>query len=697
MVSGGCGFELPVTEFPANGAIKCQEFSCVKLSCKPKSWSPPSDRPEPTLPEEMPLPVGSHGDRCPCLTRGGVNSEEDDECPVTTRPVNSLLGLDAHLEPAQPLLSNSQFLPLVEISEEPRASLPLTDCLIQDGCPPLDGCVQLERKWVLWHEFMKEYYSLNDWLQLAERLADTPRTSCMPFITAKEELRKFENLRAEAGARLGQLDGLTWMNRTLTRLFDGAMRCRLLGMARDCGQRWDRLSGTVESVCRRLKHSVFQREEFDSQRQEMAVWLSDMDLRLTEVEHSSGRDTCDKMRDLQSFQEAVGVNTGRLNSLLERGEALIQKSEPEDAQDIEAGLQDLLLYCAHVFEGVGRLHTRLLSMRLVFDDDWVLTAASDSGCPSESLLEEDRVFEKSGAPRDSSPNHDYLVLEWDPSVDIGGQVSQDDADSSYYSTNTDREKPLARDCVKRRSYLSSLGSQSDMSNVWATNPEKSEHQIQSDPEVLSPSTVRDGQHTGHWAASTLDRPSQEPVTFDPSRISAWLGQTDRHTVPSVVLGRAFSKAVQTDDNHQCGVCTEQSQRFDNILLQTQTQELRLAPCSSLSCDRHHQSDRTTCRFQPQSLEEEEPSCNASWEAKVLSDQRQGGGPNRQPQCSRWSLGACWMADTLWSPAVLVTLLAVFLALLAWPPTQIDPSCHRSNSLARSFHMALRYVNGPPPT
>lgn len=42
-----------------------------------------------------------------------------------------------------------------------------------------------------------------------------------------------------------------------------------------------------------------QREEFEGQREEMAVWLADMDLRLTEVEHFSGRDTCDKMWELQ--------------------------------------------------------------------------------------------------------------------------------------------------------------------------------------------------------------------------------------------------------------------------------------------------------------------------------------------------------------------------------------------------------------
>ncbi|CDQ66181.1 unnamed protein product [Oncorhynchus mykiss] len=501
------------------------------------------------MPVEVQLPAGSHGHHCPCSIGSDIMSEED-ERRVATQSVNSPLGLDLILEHTEPLLSESHFLPLLDIGEEPQDCLPLGSCLIQDGSLSLDGCVQLERKWVLWHEFMKECSSLGDWLQLAEKSADSPRSANVLFVTAKEELKKFESLRTQAGARLVQLDSLTLRNRTLTRLFDGAMRSRLLGMAKDCGQRWDRLHGTVESVCRRLKHRVSQREEFEGQREEMAVWLADMDLRLTEVEHFSGRDTCDKMRELQTFQEAVGENARRLNCLLERGEALIQRSEPEDAQDIEAGLQELLLYCAQVFEGVGRLHTRLLSMRLVYEDDWVLTQASDSGCPSEILLEQDGVFEKSSAPdQRNPPNLDHMVLEWDPSVDIGGPVSQYDADLSYFSAHTGTmllfnliNKELLCVCVCVREVENYAG-----------------------PEVFSPPTtqsVRDDRPllSGRWTTSTPDGPSPEPVTFDPARISAWLGQTRGHTVPTRVLSvqqhRAYSKAVQTDSTGE--VCLKPS-------------------------------------------------------------------------------------------------------------------------------------------
>lgn len=44
------------------------------------------------------------------------------------------------------------------------------------------------------------------------------------------------------------------------------------------------------------------------------------------------------------------------------------------------------------------------------------------------------------------------------------------------------------------------------------------------------------------------------------------------------------------------------------------------------------------------------------------------------------------------------LLAAALTLLAcliW--VTLEPPCHRSNKMPRSFHLMLTYVNGPPPT
>lgn len=133
-------------------------------------------------------------------------------------------------------------------------------------------------------------------------------------------------------------------------------------------------------------------EEFEAEREELALWLADLDVRLTKVDHLTGN-TCEKLRllqvcystlmhvlwsiflfvdlfvfmcvCLQSFQQCVCVNSGRVNALLRRGEALIQRSQPNDAQHVESRLLELLRCCSHVYNNIARTHTRLLSMRLV--------------------------------------------------------------------------------------------------------------------------------------------------------------------------------------------------------------------------------------------------------------------------------------------------------------------------------------------
>uniref|UniRef100_UPI0037E78300 nesprin-2 n=1 Tax=Semicossyphus pulcher TaxID=241346 RepID=UPI0037E78300 len=409
----------------------------------------------------------------------------------------------------------------------------------------LQGCGRLERRWVLWHEFMKEHAHLDTWLRLAEKAVSSPNLAHVTYVTAKEELRKFERLRSEAGSLLVRLDGLTRRNRTLTRLFQGAMRARLLSSARECGQRWDDVNAKLESITGRLKLFVSEWEGFEAEREELALWLADLDVRLTEVDHLTGN-TCEKLRRLQSFQQCVCVNSARVNALLQRGEALIQRSEPTDAQRVENQLMELLRGCSLAYSNIARTHTRLLSMRLVFEDDWILSQATDSGCPSESLLEEEGVHDKANLDL-PSPSHEHLGLEWDPSVDIGRSVSRDDSDSSYFSVSTGL---CHRDGLKRRSYLSSLGSQSDINND-ITNQEVADLQFEgwldhASPSVFSPVAAQGGGTRlkgDQWTTSTPGRQDSEPAGFDGGRVRAWLG-VQRPAPP--VRRTSCSKAVQTD-------------------------------------------------------------------------------------------------------------------------------------------------------
>ncbi|XP_058490946.1 nesprin-2 isoform X2 [Solea solea] len=583
-----------------------------------------------------------YGDVLPAATGGDVSPAED------VGDAGSFLGL-----------SQSSFIFTSSLLESSDGSARQED-VDGSGDGDLRGCGQLETRWVLWHKFMKEHAHLDAWLRLAEHAIDSPNSAPVTYTAAREQLRMFERLRSEAGSRLVQLDGLTHRNRTLTRLFFGAMRSRLLALARECGRRWDDVNAQLESVTARLKHFVSEWEGFEAEGEELALWLANLDVRLTEVDHLNDN-TCEKLRRLQSFQQCVCENSGRVNALLQRGEELILRSEPSDAQRIESHLLELLRHCSQVYNNIARTHTRLLSMRLVFDNDWIWSQASDSGCPSETLFEEEGVFDKPHLdvpalsehlkdfsqsapptlppsdssspvylppPTSSSPVHEHLGLEWDPSVDIGRSVSCDDSDSSYFSGSTGR---CHRGNLKRWSYLSC---QSDISHD-NTDQEAAMRRRWLDhahPGIFSPAATKEAESRvsgERWATSTPDRCDSDPISFGGRRVRAWLGVQS----PAPSEGRTlYSKAVQTDEEvkgeEESSCCVEE--------------------------DCHFSEKRATA---------------TSGSSFVFS-----------------------------SPSHLALLLVAALALLISLVWVVQESpCHRSSRVAHGYHLTLRYVNGPPPT
>ncbi|XP_028816938.1 nesprin-2 isoform X2 [Denticeps clupeoides] len=584
-----------------------------------------------------------------------------------------------------------------EDDERKTRSVPLTPFYPRETSA-LEGPMQLERRWMLWHEFMKDYSCLDDWLRLAENCAASPNTSHVLYVAASEELKKFETLQTDARGHLSQLDSLVRRNRSLVPLFTGAMRSRLVAMTRNCSQRWDCLMATIESVCRRLKHFVSQWEDFDRRREEMSVWLADMDLRLTEVEHFSGSDTGAKMRQLQSFQKAVCDSAGRLNALLEQGEALIQRSEPADAQKVETQLQELLLCCAHVFEGVGRLHTRLLSMRLVFEEDWILPTFPDSGCPSETPLPEDEgVFDGTCTHDEqsllSTSAADHQLLEWDPSVDIGGST-RDDADSSYYSAAAGACQP--EEPARKKSHLTPAESRVQNTSSPAETGSRSRCELwasdalSSHPPASGTEPCR-SEHLAPWKSSTPKERCPEPVTFDPERISAWLGQTHQHASASRSTAVPQYSPSGERDKWPSDVCSQRHACHPH------RGEICATPHPTWSRGAQLRSSWTHhARHSGEKCLGEGHGNTDKGEASICINPCSPCWPEDPP--TRRSPWPVRMREFLRASVLLSILLALLMALLAWPPAgNPEVQCHRANALARSFHLVLHYVNGPPPT
>ncbi|XP_039707258.1 nesprin-1 isoform X7 [Pteropus medius] len=300
--------------------------------------------------------------------------------------------------------------------------------------------LKIEETWRLWQKFLDDYSRFEDWLKNSERTAAFPSSSGVLYTVAKEELKKFEAFQRQVHESLTQLELINKQYRRLARENRTDSACSLKQMVHEGNQRWDNLQKRVTSILRRLKHFIGQREEFETARDSILVWLTEMDLQLTNIEHFSECDVQAKIKQLKAFQQEIALNHGKIDQIIAQGEQLIEKSEPLDAAVIQEELDELRRYCQEVFGRVERYHKKLTRLPLPDDehdlsdrelelDDsaalsdlhWHDTSADSvlspqpSSNPSLSLAQPLRS-ERSG--RDTPASVDSIPLEWDHDYDL---------------------------------------------------------------------------------------------------------------------------------------------------------------------------------------------------------------------------------------------------------------------------------------
>ncbi|XP_032763845.1 nesprin-2 isoform X2 [Rattus rattus] len=323
--------------------------------------------------------------------------------------------------------------------------------------------MKIEETWRLWQKFLDDYSRFEDWLKSAERTAACPNSSEVLYTNAKEELKRFEAFQRQIHERLTQLELINKQYRRLARENRTDTASKLKQMVHEGNQRWDNLQKRVTAILRRLRYFTNQREEFEGTRESILVWLTEMDLQLTNVEHFSESDAEDKMRQLNGFQQEITLNTNKIDQLIVFGEQLIQKSEPLDAVLIEDELEELHRYCQEVFGRVSRFHRRLTSHTPGLDDEkeasenetdiedpreipansWRKRRESEEPASSQSLchlVPPALGHERSGC--ETPVSVDSIPLEWDHTGDVGGSSShEDEEEGPFYSALSDVEIP----------------------------------------------------------------------------------------------------------------------------------------------------------------------------------------------------------------------------------------------------------------
>ncbi|XP_077180010.1 nesprin-2 isoform X2 [Paroedura picta] len=321
--------------------------------------------------------------------------------------------------------------------------------------------MKIEETWRLWQRFLDDYSRFEDWLKTAERTAACPNSSEVAYTNAKEELKKFEAFQRQIHERLTQLELINKQYRRLARENRTDSASKLKRMVHEGNQRWDNLQKRVAAILKRLRHFTSQWDDFVGAKDSILVWLTEMDLQLTNVEHFSEGNFEDKMRQLNGFQQEITLNINKIDQLIVFGEHLIQKSEPSDAVLIEEELVELHKYCQEVFGRVSRFHQKLTSWHPGLEDE---KEASENEADAEDArgVQTDPWHKKTVQEVPPSPQSlchlvppaaghersgcetpvsvDSIPLEWDHTGDVGGSSShEDEEEEPYFSALSDLE------------------------------------------------------------------------------------------------------------------------------------------------------------------------------------------------------------------------------------------------------------------
>ncbi|XP_069602668.1 uncharacterized protein [Ranitomeya imitator] len=309
----------------------------------------------------------------------------------------------------------------------------------------LENKVRMSQDRQVCEHFLDSLSRFEDWLQIVQVATSQENPYMTLHQEAKLALRKYEVIMAEIREKLLDLESLNRQYWRLTQTPQQTLLPRVLrSRMQEVNTLWHSLQGEAETLHGTLKTKVQQREDFEIDQDEMKLCLTEMDLELSNVEYIYGGNSTEKIQQLKAFQEDVWNNMKRVEGLLERGDQLIDNSDPLDAADLEVEMTELGSYCQQIYIRLSRLQKRLVSTKLVFEDD-ILDGAIEhlsSGSSDVFLdldIEDGDLFSPVNVPVTSSALP--VDLEWDPLGDVGRSSSHDGQESFYTATSAPWKLP----------------------------------------------------------------------------------------------------------------------------------------------------------------------------------------------------------------------------------------------------------------
>nr|XP_032819692.1 nesprin-2-like isoform X1 [Petromyzon marinus]XP_032819693.1 nesprin-2-like isoform X1 [Petromyzon marinus] len=161
------------------------------------------------------------------------------------------------------------------------------------------------------------------WLaRLEHRVSARDSVRRLELPQSRDELNTFVAVQHEVQQGLTRLEELKVRHRQLLCSGDPGTVAMQRPRVQACNHRWVGLKKVVATIIKTLRRSVAQWEEFEGACKDLMVWLTETDLRLTNLERFGECEAQARSDQLRAFQEELSKRQETLNSLRKQAERL---------------------------------------------------------------------------------------------------------------------------------------------------------------------------------------------------------------------------------------------------------------------------------------------------------------------------------------------------------------------------------------
>ncbi|UJR08743.1 hypothetical protein I4U23_013000 [Adineta vaga] len=222
---------------------------------------------------------------------------------------------------------------------------------IQDPWRDMDEAIKRAMKMITDHE---------------QLLAEIKRTSANGLQGVQDEYRNFENLRRKLDTDDKEIQQIARIYSDILRIHPKAdAKGEKLNRIKDVNHRWEALNGTVHESMKNLKYMLSIHGDFQLTKDSLVVWLADLEVVLTNLEHLSEAPLNEKLQQLDDIEREIQEKLAKIEYVQTCANHLLSKTI--DARGLTIDINQLSKFCQQLTDLIKRI--KIIKQKLINSND----------------------------------------------------------------------------------------------------------------------------------------------------------------------------------------------------------------------------------------------------------------------------------------------------------------------------------------